>query len=75
MSRGRGRGRSGSQGIVNLQRVRRHDGRRDDCSESDRRILGDFGEFEPMRLITAHSLVQRTAIAAMVLYRWRDARD
>ena len=34
-------------GIVNLPRVRRHDGRRDDCSESDRRILGDFGEFAP----------------------------
>jgi hypothetical protein len=35
------------EGIVNLPRVRRHDGRRDDCSESDRRILGDFGEFAP----------------------------
>jgi hypothetical protein len=34
-------------GVVNLPRVRRHDGRRDDWSESDQRILGDFGEFAP----------------------------
>jgi len=31
--------------------------------------------FEPMRRIAAHSLVKRTAIAAMMMYRWRDARD
>jgi len=31
--------------------------------------------FEPMRRIAAHSLVKRTAIAAMMVYRWRDARD
>ncbi len=34
-------------GIVNLRRMRRHDGRWDKESESSRRILGEFGEFAP----------------------------
>jgi hypothetical protein len=34
-------------GFVNLPRVRRHDGEYDCCSESSRRILGEFGEFAP----------------------------
>jgi hypothetical protein len=34
-------------GVVNLPGVRRHDGHRDDESENDRRILGEFGEFAP----------------------------
>jgi hypothetical protein len=35
------------QGVVNLPRMRRHGGRCDDWSESDRRILGELGEFAP----------------------------
>jgi hypothetical protein len=34
-------------GIVDLPRVKRHDGRCDDWSESSRRISGEFGEFAP----------------------------
>jgi hypothetical protein len=34
-------------GVLNLSRVRRHDGRRDDRSESSRRIWGESGEFAP----------------------------
>jgi hypothetical protein len=34
-------------GSVNLQRVRRDDGRYDKWSESSRRISGDFGNFAP----------------------------
>jgi glycine/D-amino acid oxidase-like deaminating enzyme len=31
--------------------------------------------FERMRCLSAHALVKRTAIAAMLLYRWRDSRE
>ena len=40
-------GSSAQYGFVNLPRVRRHDGEYDCCSESSRRILGEFGEFAP----------------------------
>jgi hypothetical protein len=35
------------EGIVNLARVRGQDGRCEDCSESERRILSKLGEFAP----------------------------
>jgi hypothetical protein len=36
-----------SVGVVNLPKVRRHDCRCDERSESSRRILGDFGDVAP----------------------------
>ena len=60
--------------------MRRHDDRCDDRSESDRRILGDFGEFAPSgepssKLFAIKRSAQQIPLESEMLPDWSEARE
>jgi len=67
-------------GFVKLTRMRRHGGRCDECSESDRRILGDFGDFAPgdksiSELFAIKLSAQQVSLEREMLPNWLEARE
>jgi hypothetical protein len=69
------RGRCQLADVVNLPSMRCHDGHRDDGSENDRRILREFGEFDPNDDLAANCLRSRDSPAEQVLRPCRAKRN